>query len=202
MHRDKRESLEDHWELLDSRTVYEHSVLRVRKDHYRLHPEGREGDFIALDMRDWVNIIPVTSDREIVLVRQFRHGTRQMSLETPGGVIDSGETPEMAAVRELREETGYVAESVRLLASIYPNPALQQNRGYFVLAERCRKLEATELDPFEDIECIRMTHDQLQQAIRTGILNHGLPLLGLAYYDAAYPGCCTDGRGLLSPAAN
>ena len=85
---------------------------------------------MVLDCPDWVNIIPLTDDGQVVLIRQFRHGTQSVTLEVPGGVVEADESPEAAAVRELAEETGYVPERVKSLGFVSPNPAIQGNRSY------------------------------------------------------------------------
>jgi len=67
-------------------------------------------DFYILESRDWINIIPLTDDHQVVMIRQYRHGSREVTLEIPGGLVDPGDTPKKAAVRELLEETGYQAK--------------------------------------------------------------------------------------------
>lgn len=83
-----------------------------------------------IDSASWVNVVPVTTEGNVVLIRQFRHGIRDVVLEIPGGVIDGDEDPADAAARELREETSYVAENIRLLSRVLPNPAVQNNYLY------------------------------------------------------------------------
>ena len=88
-----------------------------------------EGDFYVLDTNDWVNVIALTPDHEIVLVRQFRYGSKEQSLEPPGGVVERGEDPLVAGLRELQEETGYVGELPELLGVVRPNAAILSNRA-------------------------------------------------------------------------
>ena len=115
------------WTFLRSHDVTDHHIFRLRHDLYRFEPSGQEQDFIVIDTVSWVNVVPVTTEGNVVLIRQYRHGIRDVTMEIPGGMMDEGETPEAAAARELREETGYVAEKIRLLARVLPNPAVQNN---------------------------------------------------------------------------
>jgi 8-oxo-dGTP pyrophosphatase MutT (NUDIX family) len=94
-----------------------------------------EGDFFVLDTNSWVNVLAVTPNKELVLVRQFRFGTQEFSLEPPGGVIEKGEDPIVAGLRELEEETGYVGEDATLIGTARPNAAILSNQCYFVLVE-------------------------------------------------------------------
>jgi hypothetical protein len=89
------------WTLLRGRAISNHRIFRIRYDDYRFEPSGSERDFVVLECPDWVNVVPVTDDGRIVLVRQYRHGIQKTALELPGGVIDDGESPEGAALREL-----------------------------------------------------------------------------------------------------
>ncbi len=155
-----------HWQLLDSRQVAEHRIFRIRYDRYRLEPEGLERDFVVLDAPDWVNIVPLTAEGQVVLIRQFRHGIRCHTLEIPGGMVDRGETPEQAALRELQEETGYVAQRVRLLGRISPNPAIQGNWCYMFLADECRLLEQPRPEEFERIEVVLCPLADVPELIR------------------------------------
>ena len=140
------------WTLLNSLPHSEHRILRIRHDHYRFEPSGAEKDFVVLEFPDWVNVIPIADDGRVVLIRQYRHGISASTWEVPGGVIDPGEEPIHAAMRELLEETGYAAENVRPLGRVSPNPAIQGNWSYSFLAEGCKFTGARNLDPFEDIE--------------------------------------------------
>ena len=140
------------WTLLSSRPIADYPVLRLREDHYRFEPSGLEGNFVVCESRDWALVIPITSDGQIVLVRQYRHGVRQVVLEVPGGVLDAGETPAESAARELREETGFAATSIRLIGKMLPNPAINSAEVHVLVAEGCRKVGEPQLDPFERIE--------------------------------------------------
>ena len=88
---------------------------------------GKTHDFVYIDAPDWVNMVPITSEDEVVLIRQYRHGSQCVTLEIPGGMVDPGEEPLRAAARECQEETGFAAGSVHSLGRLNPNPALFNN---------------------------------------------------------------------------
>jgi len=163
-----------HWHLLGTRPVSEHRIFRLRYDRYRVEPGGAEQDFVILEMPDWVNIIPLTDDGQVVLVRQYRHGTQSNSLEVPGGVIDLGESPQAAALRELEEETGYVVRSVRLLGRVSANSAIQNNFCYTFLAEGCRRNSEPRPETFERIEVELRGLAEIPELIRSEQIHHSL----------------------------
>ena len=154
------------WTLLKTVPHSDHRILRIRHDHYRFEPSGAVRDFVVLECPDWVNVIPITEDGQVVLIRQYRHGISASTWEVPGGVIDRGEEPLRAAARELQEETGYAAEHVGLLGRVSPNPAIQGNWSYSFLAEGCRFTGARNLDPFEDIEVRLFSRDEIPPMIQ------------------------------------
>lgn len=172
---------EKDWTLLDTRFVSDHYIFRLHADRYRLETNGVERDFIRLASPDWVNVLALTEDRQMVFVRQYRHGTRTVTLEIPGGMVDEGETAEAAGLRELREETGYAAESARTLASVWPNPAFMDNRCHIVLAEGARRVGEPRLDPAERIDVLTRPLTELEGMIAGGEIRHALVLLALAY---------------------
>ncbi len=129
----------------------------------RSSQDGRSGDFVYLQAPDWVHVIAVVQDAQgrdcFVLVRQYRHGSQQVSLEFPGGVVDPGEEPSVAALRELAEETGYQAGKVQQIGQSSPNPAILNNVMYTFLAsdidEQAGKqnLDATEIVDVHLVPC-------------------------------------------------
>jgi 8-oxo-dGTP pyrophosphatase MutT (NUDIX family) len=168
------------WKLLGSRDVSDHRIFSIRHDLYRFEPTGAERDFVVLDCPDWVNIIPLTDDGQVVLIRQFRHGTRNVTLEIPGGVVEAHETPEAAAVRELSEETGYVPAWVKSLGFVSPNPAIQGNRSHTFLAEGCRLAAEPQPDSFEQIEVLLRPLEDIPALIRSGEISHSLIVAAFA----------------------
>ena len=170
------------WNLADEKKVFDCPFLGLYERRF-IHPvDHREGLFYILDSKDWVQIIAVTPEKNIVLVKQFRFGIEQVTLETPGGIIDLNEDPIHAAVRELSEETGYAGENPRYLTSIYPNPALQNNRLHIVLIDQCRKVGAQHLDPNEEITCEETSLQDCLNKISSGEINHGIAILALLTY--------------------
>jgi 8-oxo-dGTP pyrophosphatase MutT (NUDIX family) len=162
------------WKLLSTRQIADYRILRLREDRYLFEPNRAEADFIVCDSLDWVLVIPVTHEGQVVLIRQYRHGVRQVVLEVPGGVLEPGETPEASAARELREETGYEAEKIRLIGKMMPNPALNNAHMHILVAEGCRMAGEQKLDPFERIAVVLRPLSDVPGMIASGEMSHAL----------------------------
>jgi len=110
------------------------------------------------------------------MVRQYRHGTRSVTLEIPGGLVENNDTPEEAAVKELREETGYQTSEMILLGSVQPNPAIQDNQCYTFLAKDVFLAGEQQQDDKEDIEVLLCPISEIPRLIREGEITHSLVL--------------------------
>ena len=166
------------WPLERRETVARHRAFAVERRHYTDGPSGPRNDIHTLVCPDWANVLPVTPDGNVVLVRQFRFGLDRITLEIPGGMLESGEAPAAGVLRELEEETGYVAERVELLSSLCPNPALQGNRIHSFVAwnavpGRIAALHgvATEL---EQTEIVLWPRARLAELLDAGAMDHSL----------------------------
>ncbi|PAW65846.1 MAG: NUDIX hydrolase [Opitutia bacterium Tous-C1TDCM] len=173
----------ERWALLGEHVRHETPIFNVLGRRYR-HPVRRtEREFVVLAASDWVNVVALTADRRIVLVRQFRYGLDDFSLEIPGGVMDPGEDPVTAGLRELQEETGYAGGRARLLGSVNPNPAIQTNRCHFVFVEGAVATGATEWDTDEEIEVVALPADDVYALARNGGIVHALVLNALMLFE-------------------
>ena len=153
-------------------------VLNIRVDRCRL-PDGRElPEYYTIETRPWVNVVALTEDNHLLLVRQYRYAKGCTSIEFPAGVCEDQDT-EAAAKRELLEETGYVPGSIELIAEHYPNPALMSNSLFTYFATGCKRYSEQKLDPFEDIEILKAPVAKLSDYIKSGEFNHSLMLASL-----------------------
>ncbi len=164
------------WKLISSQTKKTFRIFDLRIDRAKSPRTHEEHDFYVLESRDWVNVIPITSDNNVVLIRQYRHGTREITLEIPGGIVERDDSPEEAARRELREETGYQASAMHLLGHVHPNPAFLNNICYTYLARDVSLVGRQEQDEKEDIEVVLRSIEDIPRLIREGQITHSLIL--------------------------
>ncbi|MEL0112493.1 MAG: NUDIX hydrolase [Rickettsiales bacterium] len=134
-----------------------------------------------LDTNDWVNVLAITPEEQIVLVRQFRYGSRENSLEPPGGVVEKGESPLVAGLRELREETGYEGENPELIGVVRPNSAILSNRCHLVLVRNAQKTSQLEFDEHEELTTELYPLNQLKDLIRKGDISHSIGLNAILF---------------------
>jgi 8-oxo-dGTP pyrophosphatase MutT (NUDIX family) len=164
------------WKVLQSKELLKLGFFRLRDDKCEL-PDGRVmPHYYVIEFADWVNVLPVTTDGQVVAVEQFRHGSDQMHLEIPGGSLDPriSEEPQVAGERELLEETGYAPSEMIYCGFHYPNPALQNNRMHTFIAWNCKKVAEQNLDPFEDLSVKLFPLSELQGKLERGEFTHSL----------------------------
>lgn len=158
-------------------------LFSVKVNRCRSPKTGQEHDFYVIDFPNWVQVIPITSDDQVVMIRQYRHGCARVFLELPGGLMDKGDvSPGETARRELLEETGYLAEDLRLLTKIYPQPAVLNHMGLTYLARGVRRVAGPSLDVTEDIEVCLVKLDRIPEMIRNGHIDHGQTVMALSTY--------------------
>ncbi len=137
---------------------------------------GKNSEFFRFDFTDWVNVVALTKEKHIVIIKQFRFGTERIEIEIPGGAIEKGEDPLTAGLRELLEETGYSGKSGRVIGKVCPNPAIQNNWCYTVLIEGVTKVAEQNMDEMEDIEVNLISLEEMDSLIKNGSISHGLVL--------------------------
>lgn len=142
------------WIKKKTERVFENGFFNISKFYCSLEDHGTSHNFFVVNTFDWVNVVAVTKSGNFVMVKQHRLGSDEISLETPGGVIEQGEEPEKCAGRELLEETGYRGDRITLLNRSWVNPAIMSNSIYFYLIEGCEKIQDQDLDPAEDIKSL------------------------------------------------
>ncbi|MBR2096026.1 MAG: NUDIX hydrolase [Fibrobacter sp.] len=187
------------WKLLSSEFLVDAPWLKVAKETCEL-PNGKViDDFYTLWQPDWVLILARTTEGKWVMTEQYRHGTGKIALEFPAGIIDKGETPEDAAIRELQEECGYgvclnddankdltgsfaslrmTENAITYLGSFSVNPDRHRGRFHVVFIDGVKRLGKTNFDDTEDIETLLYSDEELQAKIADGSFNHPLQIAG------------------------
>ncbi len=175
------------WETVASDPVYRTPIFDLHRRRSS-HPLRGERDFFILDTPAWVNIIPLTPRREVVLVRQFRHGVSGFTLEIPGGMIDPGdESPLVAARREMLEECGYDSNDVIELGRVHPNPAIQPNYCYTFLGRDARKVRRAARTATEETQVTVVPLAKVKELIASGRITHALVIAAFSFLHVYNP---------------
>ncbi len=172
------------WKKIGSKALGDFRIFKLRSDICVSPRTGKEHDFFVIDSVNWVNVVAVTPNQQLVMVEQYRHGSNTVELEIPGGMMDPGETdPVATAVRELREETGYEGENARVLGKIHSNPAILNNVTFTVLIENCRLKHSTELDHGEDLITRLVPASEIPGLVADEKIGHSLVVVALYHFD-------------------
>jgi 8-oxo-dGTP pyrophosphatase MutT (NUDIX family) len=170
------------WKVTGSERLSSNRVFSTRKDTSVSPITGEEHDFFVIEAPDWVNVVAVTDEDEVLLIRQYRHGIESETVEIPGGCVDPGETPIEAARRELLEETGYVSDEWTFIGEVVPNPAIQNNRCYTFLARGARKERETSFDTTEYIVTFTAPVRDIPRLVAKRQITHSLVVSAFYWY--------------------
>ena len=164
------------WKRERSEEVADARVFKVRRDFSARESDNLEHTFFVIENPDWVNVVALTKENEVILIQQYRHGAEEIVLEIPGGMVDNNERAEVCAARELLEETGYAPREMISLGKSRPNPAIQNNWIYHFLALDCDKIKDTAFDEHENIVTKLVSLKEIEQLIESGEITHSLVL--------------------------
>ena len=172
------------WEKLSSQPLGDFRIFKLRSERAVSPRTLQAHEFFVIDSVNWVNVIAITPEEQLVLIEQFRHGSGTIELEIPGGMIDAHDaSPEAAAARELREETGYAGESPCIIGQVFPNPAIMSNTCFTVLMSNCRCLHPVEFDHGEDLVTRLVPISEIPGLVAAGKIKHSLVIAGLYYFE-------------------
>lgn len=168
------------WTIKSTEKMMRTPIFDMLKQH-EISATGIEGDYIALDCRDWVMVIP-EYEGKFVMVRQWRHSSEELTTEFPGGVVDRGEDPAESAARELLEETGFKAGRLTKLGGCSPNPALFKNHYHVYLAEDLVPTGEQDLDDDELLTYRLIPITEVIMSFGAGEFSHALTGTAITYY--------------------
>jgi ADP-ribose pyrophosphatase len=172
------------WLKIGSNPLGDFRIFKLRTDRKVSPRTGAEHDFYVIDSVNWVNVVAVTPERQLVMIEQYRHGSNTVELEIPGGMMDVPDaSPVATGIRELREETGYEGENARVLGKIFPNPAIMSNTCFTVLVENCRCVHPVEFDHGEDLVTRLVPVADAPRLVAEGKIAHSLVVVALYHFD-------------------
>jgi 8-oxo-dGTP pyrophosphatase MutT (NUDIX family) len=167
------------WKLLRSEQLQDCRVFQVERVVCESPTDASVHEFFRICSVDWAKVVPVTASGEVVMVRQYRHASGELSLEVPAGLIDPGEAPSETAARECLEETGYEVTDLRSLGVLRPNPALFANRMHTFVAFGARRTSAIAQTQTEQTEVELVPIGDLATLLTSGIVDHALDVATL-----------------------
>lgn len=174
--------MKNFWEVIENNTLYNRGIVKFKEELCYHQKKEVHHSFFHMEFLDWVNIVAITPKKKVLLVKQYRFGTGEITLEIPGGTLDQGESnPKAAAKRELMEETGYSSDKLIFIGKVAVNPAIQDNYCHFYLAKDVKLIGDQNLDPAEDIEIDLVHLKEIEGMIKQGMIKHSLAVLGLLY---------------------
>lgn len=172
------------WKKIGSQPVGKFRIFSIRSDLVVSPRTQQTHDVYVIDCVNWVNVIALTPDRQLVMIEQYRHGSQTVELEIPGGMVDAYDaSPVAAGIRELREETGYEGRNPRLLGRVFPNPAIMSNTCFTVIVENCQCRHPVKFDHGEDLATRLVPLADLPQLVASGKIQHSLVVVALYYFD-------------------
>ena len=177
------------WKEEGRKKVFNTKIFSVWESYCK-SPEAKQKNsephvFSLIDTKDWAIVIPVIENdkgKQFLMVWQWRHGLKNMSLEFPGGVFEAGENPEEAAARELYEETGYKPRKIKKIGEFSPNPAIMTNKVHFFLAENIENSGKQKLDEDEYVEAVLVDEQEVIKGMGKEPYVHALMGTALALY--------------------
>lgn len=169
------------WECIQTVSGPDLKLFQVRFDWMRNSPNSHPVKATILESPDWVNVVALTPEEKVLVVQQYRFGIRKITTEIPGGIVELGETSKEAAIRELREETGYTSEEWEYLGYVEPNPAFIDNRCHHWVARNVVQTSPSELDEDEILLVKEMSLAEIQREIMEGQFRHSLAFTALSH---------------------
>lgn len=158
-------------------------IFDVEKYTYTHPLTGDDVPTFLITSRNWVNIVATTDDMDILLIKQFRFGSGRIELEIPGGLVEEGEKPAIAAARELKEETGYEGQEPVLIGAVNPNPAIHDHTCYTYWIPRCKKVEEPSFDGINEIiDTEQASIDAVKAHVKEGRITHGLVIDAIFWF--------------------